>query len=115
MYRRRKRIKREKERHRKQGAASAAPPMPDADRHPSVSSVVTVQTLTEEDELVKKSEEGTWIVTNPAPPRSPNRGVEWNRMVWRDDACSGCGAEPMIRHGEHTWEGWNEGPIGQAR
>lgn len=125
MYRRRKRIKRETERQRKQAAASAAHSNSDADRHPSVSSAVTVQTLTEEDELVKKDDDDvvvdtTWIVTNAAPPQSPVRVVEWNRPVWRNDACAGCGAgcgaEPMIRQDTYAWrEGWDDGPIGQAR
>lgn len=118
MYRRRKRrLKREKELRHKRAAANVAPAIPpDADRHPSVSSVVTVQTLDEDDELVKKNEDGTWIVTNPLP-RDQHRGVEWNRMVWRDDPCVGYGAEPMMRHDEHSWgDGWGgEGPIGQAR
>lgn len=116
MHRRRKRIRREKELRRKQAAANVAPTIPpDADRHPSVSSVVSVQTLSEDDELVKKTEDQTWIVTNPLP-RGHNRGVEWNRMVWRDDACAGYGPGPIIRHDEHNWGGgWDEGPIGQAR
>jgi hypothetical protein len=120
MYRRRKRIKREKERQHKQAAANAAHPDSDADRHPSVSSVVTVQTLTEEDELAKKDHGGdvdrTWIVTNAALPQSPVRVVEWDRPVWRNESCAGCGAEPMIRQETYTWrEGWDDGPIGQAR
>lgn len=116
LYRRRRNRKRDKERQRKQQLkANATTPAPPDDRHPSVSSVVTVQTYTEEDELVKKDETGTWIVTNPSPsPRqypSSNGGVQWNRMVWRSDPRMDRGAESG--RWDEAWD--DEGPIGQAR
>lgn len=70
LYRRRRHKKRDKE--RRPRPTISAPILHD-DRHPSVSSVVTVQTLTEDDDLVKKhSNDGgrTWIVVHPDQSRS---------------------------------------------
>ena len=121
LYRRRRNRKRARERQRKQqsDAGSEATLVAD-DRNASVSSAATVQTYTEEDELVKKDDVGTWIITNPSPPPPPpssQRGVQWNRMVWRRDSIVEEGTEPMVRPVGTIWnEGWDhDGSIGQAR
>lgn len=56
MYRRRKRIRLERESNVEQVSEETAPLPENADRQGSVSSVITVQTLTEDDELMKKQE-----------------------------------------------------------
>jgi hypothetical protein len=53
MYRRRKRLRHEAERSRIQ-VSEEAPPLPDNDRQGSLSSVVRVQTLAKEDEMIEK-------------------------------------------------------------
>lgn len=125
MWRRAKRNKIDKERRQHRQKTSDVRQMPD-ERHPSVSTVITVQSLTEDDEFIKPGDNDgrTWIETNlPTSPKSPkcsggSGGVQWNRVVWRNETCAECGNEHMLRSGDILWgdscESRAEGPIGQA-
>ncbi|KAF4124424.1 hypothetical protein GMORB2_5090 [Geosmithia morbida] len=101
------------------------PPEDDADRHPSVSSVGTAQTLTPDDDdlMMKKVVEKhqcrhPYIIRNPQQPPLINPEIAWNRVIWRKESL----AEPPVPmpmpmlHGTPGFGDWDfRVPIGQAR
>lgn len=112
--RRRRRQDREKRRRHRTTVVNV-PPDENTDRQHSVSSVVTVQSLTEEDSLMKR-DPGHVEPVSPAPSLRPE-GVRWNILDWGSDnenehVYGGRRAERQ-RSWEHE-DHWEEGPIGQA-
>jgi hypothetical protein len=98
VHRRRKRAKLAKA--SKKPSEQDPQPMPaDAERHPSVSSVGTVQTYTEDDELIKK-EDGVWVLGRAGRSQSIHQQfcnpsyVDYGGDGRRGRQCSECGSDP---------------------
>jgi hypothetical protein len=126
MYRRRKRIRLGRESNVEQVSEETAPLPENVDRQGSVSSVITVQTLTEDDELIKKQEPAFALddLRTQYPLRSNMTGStlaedtpggsspEWPRRHGARCECER-DEEPRIQFWENSFD--PEARIGQAK